>query len=549
MSGSEDMYDDELVNLAKCAFCGAGKRNRRRKCLDDDDDDDDETYLHSAKGWSMGAYTISSDGSNVLFIGSDSSKFPPMLATAVPGMHFPLKLSPDMVISATLKDEENLHNTSIAELARFLRTRGQRISRQIKAKAKLVAAVKNQLALERANPDGVTVYDPDNRSMLKSMLENRAHLPTDYFPDMKDGIALPSYDDQRWVKFSGVAGVAPMMMPSAVEDWYKSIGAKTNSNIRQLEEGIGLMQSLNYLDGFMYHLGNTEDNFCYFKMNCPATMRSVQYPVWICCSCTRPQGDGVLGIVFNIERAGCGGEYALRDLEHLKEETQAKKKAVDALLGCKAQCSEVGCIHVSCLVSCIENLDRPEASLADKTYVSKTSVLCRWNNPRDGDMSDPNQRADCLYFRQPSRQMTKEKNMICMMEGLSRAQFEPLEDKDKAALSEYVSSGNPLFKANMKALLACVKDDYGGRSCAAARQWHTPDCFSGEIMDRETSSGGSGREGVGSQRDCSVECQSSWKTVADSSSSGSALSSEIDGGNESSEEEDDTATMHRHADC
>ena len=395
------------------------------------DDDGEDGPQKGPAGWAVGMY----DNGNK-YIGDS---MPSINRLPVLGHHVPVKLTPSMVIGATLPHVA-VSTNNVGQLTRYLRCRGVSIPGDKKGKDGLVEMVEAQVTLEEENPGMATIYDPDCHSLSKRLLEGK--IVPSWHTDLGAG-ALPAKDDPGWVEFDGMASVAPIMSDSVVRDFFKDAGAKADPNARVLEEGLGLIQSASFLPNFRYHPGlDGKGTNVFFTLDVPATARTgVSYPNYIQCACLPAQGDA-LGRIISITCAVCGGGSTedMSDAESGDEDDddggdasrQSKKKKKtkknSGAGGCKAK--EWNCIHNSAIIQAVQNISRPCASTKDKRDIPPTSCICRWNNPGSGDMASPDQLLECLCMRKPIRLLRRVGNRVCLSEGLSRANFTAMDLND-----------------------------------------------------------------------------------------------------------------------
>ena len=457
----------------------AGRSHGGGSSSDDVDGNDDggadDSHLKGPAGWAVGMY----DGDN----NDISSSMPKISQVPVVGCHVPVKLTPEMVIGAVLP-KEIIKDNSVGELTRWLRCRGVSIPANKNNKAGLIEMVTVQTALEEAEPGMVAIYDPDCRSLSRRLLEGKI-IPL-WHNDLDGGDGPPDSDDPGWVPLSGMAERAPIITEAVLRDYFKDAGAHLDPNVRVLEEGYALIQSLSFLPNFRYHPGHDgRGTTVFFTMDVPATARSgVFYPVSIQCACLPPQGDE-LGRIMSITRAVCGGGSTddMEDADNNEGEDEganqtAKKKSKkkdDGSGGCKAK--EWECIHKSALLQAIQNIARPKATGIDKRDLVPTSCMCRWNHPGSGDMASPDQPLECLCVRKPKRLLKRVGNRVCLSEGLSRKNFNAMApaafEKTKAAAVNPASE--PKFLRALQELFDSAAADYGGRRCCAEVQWYGGD--------------------------------------------------------------------------
>ena len=478
-----------LRRLTAKARSSSSSRSRGAAAAADGDDDNDDDggggqelqQLKGPAGWAVGMY----DNENQ-FIGDSMPKISKL---PVIGHHVPIKLEPSMVVGAVLPKEE-VKDNRVGELARYLRCLGISIPGDKKDKGGLIELVTTQVALEKANPGMVTIYDPDCHSLSKRLLEGKI-VPA-WHTNLGGG-TIPDKGDAGWVDLDGMAEVAPIMSESVVREFFKEAGANLDPNARVLEEGLGLIQSASFLPNFRYHPGlDGKGTEVFFTLDVPATTRTgVSYPNYIQCACLPAQGDA-LGRVISITCAVCGdgsaegpddaGEDDGSDADDAAPQNKkSKKRDASGARGCKAK--EWKCIHKSALIQAVQNIARPNAATNDKRDIPTTSCICRWNNPGSGDMASPEQLLECLCVRKPKRLLKLVGKRVCLSEGLSRANFSAMDLDDfentKAAVKDPESE--PKFLRQLQEMFDAAAADYGGRRCCAEIQWHGGDAGRSEL--------------------------------------------------------------------
>ena len=463
------------------------KRARTRKRQFDEDSDDEaaaapEIDMESPTGFSLGFYD-----DDLVYKGDEMPVIGGAMATSC---FIPTELTASMVVGATLRDPD-VEKNKVGELTRWLRCRGVTITKEMKDKAGLVTMVKKLSDNEERNPGMAKIFDPDGYSLSKRLLQGKI-VPSWHVRGGGGPISLPNEDDPLWVEFSAMPEKSPIMSEAVVREYFKKAGALLNPEVRVLEEGLGLIQSVSHLDHFRYHPGHDGmGTSVFFTLNVPATARTgVKYPVWINATCLPPQ-PGQLGRIISIDKAVCGNSLTggMADEDSSEEESEdendggggggggsssgSKKPAKkdDGSGGCKAQ--ESDCIHMSAIIQAIQNIARPNATAHEARDIPPTSCICRWNNPGEGDMASPDQPLECLCFRKPRRLMKRVGTRICLSEELSRSQFSAMEEADLEETGRAVEDPepHPEFHRAVQALFASVADDYGGRRCCAELQW------------------------------------------------------------------------------
>ena len=452
---------------------------------EEEEEEEEPEQLKGPAGWAVGMYNNDNQ-----YIGDS---MPQISKLPVVGHHVPMKLEPSMVVGAVLPNDE-VGKNKVGELVRYLRCRGISIPGDKKGKEGLAEIATTQVALEKAHPGMVTIYDPDCYSLSKRLLSGK--IVPKWHTDL-GGAAPPDDDDAGWVDFDGMAGVAPIMSEAVVREFFKGAGAKLDPNARVLEEGLGLIQSASFLPNFRYHPGfDGKGVDVFFTLDVPATARTgVSYPNYIQCSCLPRQGNA-LGRVMSITRAVCGrapagdvsdaesgseSEDGAGVVQQTKEKKESKKDTGAG--GCKAK--EHKCIHKSALIQAIQNIARPDADVSDKRDIPATSCICRWNNPGSGDMASPDQVLECLCVRKPRRLLKRLGKRVCLSEGISRANFSAMDlaDFQKTETAARNPDSEPKFLKQLQELFDAAAADHGGRRCCAEAQWHGSGAGGGEMRN------------------------------------------------------------------
>ena len=118
----------------------------------------------------------------------------------------------------------------------------------------------------------------------------------------------------------------------------------------------------------------------------------------------------------------------------------------------------------------VQNLTRPVELILASQDVPKTSLLCAWNCPGDGNYEDAGQPAAGLRFMKPVR-LTEKNNRghVCLREDLGRDLFIALPEELHKKLPTLLT--DPDFLAARNKLLDAIRRAHSGRKCAAEGIW------------------------------------------------------------------------------
>ena len=122
------------------------------------------------------------------------------------------------------------------------------------------------------------------------------------------------------------------------------------------------------------------------------------------------------------------------DVKEVQRVLKAQCKGADGA-ECKASGSShrIGygcCTHCSCTLQVLRNLRRPESLAINRTLIAKTSELCRWNKPSDGEHYDIKVPVWTISFTgpDPNREQPR-RPVVCLQSMATNATLNPVPDE------------------------------------------------------------------------------------------------------------------------
>ena len=228
---------------------------------------------------------------------------------------------------------------------------------------------------------------------------------------------------------------APVLHEPVIKEFYAEKDINMSRKCRVLDQGYRRIARRTFLVNFRYLAPNTRArlNRCAFRFDCPRSMHSTRYPVYVHCETRQPVLPERLPRITKVLAVWC----------------------------CCIAMGDGKCVHGAALLYVVHNLKRG----ADEEKPPPTSKECKWNMPRESVIAYDNTVPIAkIPFERAERDGTKKRQCVAHEQNKGRHEgdwpkHESVKNRKRNAEEPYLNDLKQLFD---------VAEKHLGQPCALA---------------------------------------------------------------------------------